>query len=164
LRFDTGWRDINFVICREVDLCGHRYREPIMSLQLDEVISTLNRASELAALRQDEAALPLYRSAVRNLLSLFQKKIEGETLRTLLFAFRGLAVTAFVTGHSDEGRVAVGTALAYANQGLKYWVDAPPLLEERAVILKLAEKAGGEQVCPVLVPDGEGEWTWPFES
>lgn len=135
-----------------------------MDPQFDEVVSTLNRASELAAARQDEAALPLYRAAVRNLLSLFQRNLEGESLRLLLIAFRGLAITALVTGRTDEGQLALGTALAYANQGLKYWVDAPPLLDQRAVLLQLIEKAGGEQVCPVLVHDPQSEWTWPFDA
>ena len=124
---------------------------------------TLSRAYELFQAKQDEAALSLYRAAVNQLLAAFQQHIDGGILTTLLLALRSLAVTAFITGRTEEGRIALGTAMAHVELGLKnYWPSAQPLLDQQAELLKLADQVGETSV--LIFADDDAQWTWPFSD
>lgn len=132
---------------------------------LSAIIEAMERAAKFAATKDDEASLRAYRSSTAELITLIYRSYQGETLRMLLISLRGLAVSALITGRVGEGRLALGTGLLHADLGLKRWVDAPPLLKEKAVLLKLAEKVGGEQACPVLVHDDDVEQVrWPYDD
>lgn len=127
--------------------------------ELQHIFDTQIRAAELFEVRQDEEAFQLNRTAVKGLLQALRDDFQGETLRRLLLAFRGLAVSAFVTERTSEGRTALATGWSYAGVGLRYWPDAPPLLAERAELEKLISKTGG--MGPVSAAE---DWSWPFND
>jgi hypothetical protein len=123
----------------------------------------LIEASELFKARRDEEALSLSRLACNQLFAMFHGEMRGDTLVKLLSGLRGLAVEAFVTGRNNEGLTALGTALAYADVGLKHWPSAPPLLAERDALQDLEKKVSARPT--VLIRDQDADdWTWPFND
>jgi hypothetical protein len=122
----------------------------------DRVRDLLARASADFESRQDESALQLYRQALRTAMGAFQQKQEGELLRLGLIAYRGVAVSALVTGRHGEAAIAIETGLATATVGLRHWPDAPPLLEEQSQLSALKEKTGLSGA--VYIPEDFSEW------
>ncbi len=88
----------------------------------------LMEANALFNARQDEEARGLSRIAYNRLFSMFHSTMEGKTLVKLLACLRSLAIEAQVTGRTNEGCMAPGTALTYATsasstglQRRRYW-------------------------------------------
>ena len=131
-------------------------RASIEELRTD-VRARLEAASARSAARQDEAALQCGRQALRDAMRLFEAERAGEHLHLYLLALRGVAVSALITGRLEEGRMAVATALVNVEIGLRYWPDAPPLLEEQALLRGLEARVGPGTVH---VSDQMGHW--PF--
>ena len=131
-------------------------------MQQDEyanAIEDLVRGSELFALNEYEKAHIFNRRGLDTLLKVLQADFQGPPLHKTLMAFHSVALSAFVTGRTSEGRMAVTTGLVYVDVGLAQWPDAPPLLEERAALNTLANKTGGGSA--VYLSD---EWRWPFDD
>lgn len=126
----------------------------------------LTERDKLFAARQDEQALELSRRACGMLFEMFHDSTQGGTLMMLmklLNCLQGLAVEAFVTGRNGEGLTALGTAIGYAQVGLKHWPSAPPLAEMLHSLLEQEKKIGAKGT--VLIRDGStGDWTWPFSD
>lgn len=122
-----------------------------------------SKAAELFQAKSDEQAHLLNRFALEKILIAFHRGFEGRVVARLLLAFRSLAVTAFVTGRSEEGLAALGTGLAYADVGLRHWPGAAPLLDEQAQLASLAEKVSGQPTAYVI-EEVTDDWRWPFEG
>jgi hypothetical protein len=138
------------------ELFGARIDEtPEPSVQ-EAVRDLLARASADFESRRDESALQLYRQALRTAMGAFQHKHQGEFLHLGLIAYRGLAVSALVTGRQDEAAIAIETGLATAAVGLRHWPDALPLLEEQSQLSSLKEKTGLSGA--VYVPEDFSHW------
>jgi hypothetical protein len=138
------------------DLFGVRIDEAPEPPIADKVRDLLSKASENFTSRNDEPALQLYRQALRTAMGTFQHTQEGELLHLALIAYRGVAVSALVTGRNGEAAIAVETGLAAAAVGLRYWPDAPPLLEEQSLLSSLKQKTG--IVGAVYLPDDFSDW------
>lgn len=138
------------------ELFGARIDEAPQPSVQDRVRDLLARASADFASRQDESALQLYRQALRTAMGAFQHKQEGELLHLGLIAYRGVAVSALVTGRNGEAAIAIETGLASAAVWLRQWPDAPPLLEEQSQLSALKEKTGLSG--PVYIPEDFSQW------
>jgi hypothetical protein len=135
---------------------GARIDEAPQPSVQDRVRDLLARASADFQSRQDESALQLYRHALRTAMGAFQHKQEGELLHLGLIAYRGVAVSALVTGRYGEAAIAIETGLASAAVGLRHWPDAPPLLEEQSQLSALKEKTGLSGA--VYIPEDFSQW------
>lgn len=136
-------------------------------MDINELLQQGYRAQEEAALlftaKSDEAAHCLNRIAVEKIFKAFHREIKGDVLVRLLYAFRSLAVSSFATKRTEEGVLALGTGLSYAAVGLKTWSDAPPLLEEYAVLQALEKTVRG-RLTVLIVEDVTDDWQWPFDD
>lgn len=130
---------------------------------LQEGYDTLEKAAALFKDKFDEEAHRLNRLGVEKVFIAFHRSFQGPVLEKLLMGFHSLAVTSFVTGRSDEGLVALGTGLTYAEVGLKNWPGAAPLLEQQAELQAL-EKKVGLRTTGLLVEDVTDDWHWPFDD
>lgn len=120
----------------------------------------LIRASQCSELKQDEQALGLNRAAMTVAMRGLRQEGSGQCLHLGLCAFRGIAVSAYLTGRQLEGATAIATGLAHAALGLKHWPDATPLHEEQQLLLSLQSQTGSEG--DVYIADDLGHW--PFDD
>ncbi len=128
---------------------------------MDTTRDLLARAAQHSRDRQDEQALALNRQALHLTMSEFQNSGNGEHLYLGLTAYRGIAVSALLTGRSQEAAAALETGLAHAALALKHWPDAPPFIEEQAQLAALKQKTGLDGAVHIPV---ENLGSWPFDD
>lgn len=120
----------------------------------------LIKAAQCSEHKQDEEALGLNREAMTIAMHGLQRGGSGQCLHLALCAFRGIAVSAYLTGRQVEGATAIATGLSHAALGLKHWPDATPLQEEQQILLSLQDKIGSNGY--VYINDDLG--SWPFDD
>jgi hypothetical protein len=126
----------------------------------EAALNLLVQAAKCAEQKQDEEALRLNRDAMKIAMDAFQNAGAGECLYRALQAYRGIAVSAFLTGRQDEGAMALATGLAHAELGLRHWPDAPPLVEEHQYLQSLANRIRSNGVAHI----SEDLSSWPFDD
>jgi hypothetical protein len=118
----------------------------------------LEQAAQYSVQKEGESALLCNRQAMVTAMSAFMHSGGGELLHLALMAYRGIAVSALITGRIEEGSTALATGIANAELGLRRWPDATPLIEELNYLQSL-EKKTGSSGSVFISEDGT---TWPF--
>ncbi len=127
---------------------------------VDAARAFLIQAAECSQHKQDGEALALNRQALKIAMNGFQQEGSGQCLHLALCAYRGIAVSAYLTGRPQEGATAIATGLSHAALGLKHWPDATPLHEEQQYLLSLQSKTGSNG--SVYISDDLS--SWPFDD
>jgi hypothetical protein len=130
------------------------------ALSIDAVRTLLEQAAQCSAQKQDEEALRFDRQALKLAMFLFQQQGRAELLHLALIAYRGIAVSAFITGRNEEALIALGTGLTNADVGLKHWPDAPLLREQQQSLQSLEQKVGIKGTA--YIADDLSDW--PFDD
>lgn len=127
---------------------------------VDSARALLIQAAECSELKQDEKSRGLNREAMAIAMRGLQQSGSWECLHLALCAFRGIAVSAYLSGRPVEGATAIATGLAHAALGLKHWPDATPLQEEQQALVSLQSKIGSNG--SVYIADDID--SWPFND
>lgn len=126
----------------------------------DKIQSLVEKSQESFQNGRMEEALLFNREALRIAMNAFQNTWDVNMLRLGVMAFRGVAVTALVTGRNAEGVMAIETGLGHAAIGLQRWPDAELLRQQRNLLAELKEELAYEGRGTVFV--SEDLSSWPF--